>query len=75
MTLRARITLIPNIHLLDISVLLAVLKIPGNSLLSEILPCCSHKIFDTLFSDEVKYKTEIISCLYCLWLTCNFVQT
>lgn len=33
MVLRASITLIPNIHLLDISVLLAVLKIPDNSLL------------------------------------------
>lgn len=65
MTLRASITLMPNIHLLGISELLSVT--------SKTILCywkyyhvayISHKLFATLFIDEVKYNPKDFSCLY-----------
>lgn len=52
-TLRASKTLMPNIHLLGISVLCSVSKTPGNSVVLEILHFVyiAHNAFATLFID------------------------
>jgi len=70
MTLIASITLIPNIHLLDISVLLAVFKIPENSLLSEILPCCLYIRIKSLLQ-YLLMKSNINQKLLLAFIACS----
>lgn len=70
MTSTASITLIPNIHLLDISVLLAVLKIPDNSLLSEILPCCLYSPIKSLIH-YLLMKSNINQKLFLAFIACR----